>query len=1313
MLNSPDDTEPSRSSGIPLRLRWLSNLPIIFLVTSLLLTLFLWQMYDKSLLERARYIFADRIDHISSSITQRMLDQQQMLRGAAALISIKDDVSRADWRQYVAGLRLAEKHPGLQGISFSKLLTPAEKEAHIRKIRAEGFPRYTIHPAGDRPAYSPVIYIEPFEWRNQRAFGYDNYAEPVRRAAMEKARDENITTVAAKVVLSQENGTGQQSGYVMFVPVYRKGIKLDTVAKRRAACIGFVASVVRMNNFVSAVIPTSPQDIAFDITVGADIAGKPTVDNLMYSSIQADKIVLPEKYTPAITSTETVEAYGCSWQYTFKTLPAFTKESNRTQSYLFLLAGILFSVGVSYLIKVQLKSRDKTIKVSEENILLLNNRLALAADSAAFSVWEWLIPENKLVWDKRMFTLYGIREEDSSGAYDVWRNGVHPDDRERGDSGLKLALRGEKKIDDEFRIVWPSGEVRHLRVTAKVLHAADGKPLRMIGVNYDITEQKLAEQKRKESEEMLNLILNSAAEAIYGIDMDGLCTFCNQALLDVLGYDSMDELLGKNMHDVAHHTFPDGSHFPVHECKIFKAFQFGLGSHVDDEFFWRKDGSSFPAEYWSYPQHKNGEIVGAVITFFDITERKSAEQRVRDAQEFTRSTIDGLSAHICVVNADGEIITTNSAWDSYAITNNAAEGLGKSANYLDACLNASKEGKAEAMLFHAGISAVLHGALPVFVREYPCHSPDMERWFTCRVNPFIINGARYAVISHENITERKQADDELRKLSLAVRQSPVSIMITDTQGVIEFVNPAFSMITGYSAEEAIGQNPRVLKSGLTPPEMYKELWLALTSGNTWEGEWLNKKKDGRLFWEHCNISVIRNEPGVITHYLASKTDITERKQLEEQLKATHFDLELIAHNRMKELIIIREQKLELAKINRHLEEVSRIKSDFLANMSHELRTPLNSIIGFSDVLQRQHYGVINEKQSKYVSYLTSSGKHLLTLIDNILDLSKVESGKMSLTVSDFLLRNVLNDSLNLLRAKADEGEVSLQLKLDPEADVHILADMTKLTQIISNLLSNAIKFTPAGGTVEMSVVRDAQCFEFRVTDSGIGIKEEDITKLFQPFTQLESSYTKKFQGTGLGLALSRQLVEMHGGKIWVESEFGTGSRFVFTIPQKQNFVEAPSGGLQLFADDYDNNSGELPTESSVNTSIKTAAIPHRILITEDNEANLDLLKSLLLRCGYEVFTAENGQYAVALALEVRPELILMDIQMPVVDGMKAFELLRGYPETSGIKIIAITAYAMLGDREKFLGAGFDGYISKPIDASELLSQIRQMLDANL
>lgn len=243
-----------------------------------------------------------------------------------------------------------------------------------------------------------------------------------------------------------------------------------------------------------------------------------------------------------------------------------------------------------------------------------------------------------------------------------------------------------------------------------------------------------------------------------------------------------------------------------------------------------------------------------------------------------------------------------------------------------------------------------------------------------------------------------------------------------------------------------------------------------------------------------------------------------------------------------------EQQQELAESNKRLEEVSLSKSDFLANMSHELRTPLNAVIGFSEVLQDQMFGPINDKQQEYVNNILTSGKHLLSLINDILDLSKVESGKMNLEISNFSLRETVDASMIMLREKAMKGGIELIMELTSQVDVRIEADQRKLKQILFNLLSNAVKFTPKDGTVVVSAVKDGDFIEITVADTGVGVKEEDIPKLFHAFTQLESVYTKEFEGTGLGLALTRQLVELHGGKIWVNSMYGIGSRFSFTIP---------------------------------------------------------------------------------------------------------------------------------------------------------------------
>jgi signal transduction histidine kinase len=287
-------------------------------------------------------------------------------------------------------------------------------------------------------------------------------------------------------------------------------------------------------------------------------------------------------------------------------------------------------------------------------------------------------------------------------------------------------------------------------------------------------------------------------------------------------------------------------------------------------------------------------------------------------------------------------------------------------------------------------------------------------------------------------------------------------------------------------------------------------------------------------------------------------DTTERKKLAADLQIAHERLESIVDNRTAELSALKTQQQELIETNRRLAEVSRTKSDFLANMSHELRTPLNSVIGFSEVLQDQLFGPINEKQKEYVNNILTSGKHLLSLINDILALAKVESGKMELELSGFSLLESLSASLMILQEKATKGGIELNLDLAPENDVSIEADPRKFKQIMFNLVSNAVKFSTAGGTVSVAAVRAGDFMEITVTDSGIGIKKEDIPKLFKEFNQIGSVYTKGVEGTGLGLALTKHMVELHGGRVWVKSEIGTRSRFSFTVPLTQTAVKEPS-----------------------------------------------------------------------------------------------------------------------------------------------------------
>ena len=371
------------------------------------------------------------------------------------------------------------------------------------------------------------------------------------------------------------------------------------------------------------------------------------------------------------------------------------------------------------------------------------------------------------------------------------------------------------------------------------------------------------------------------------------------------------------------------------------------------------------------------------------------------------------------------------------------------------------------------------------------------------------------------IEEHRQTERTLRQLSRAVEQSPIMVVITDLDGVIEYVNPRFTEMSGYAAEEAIGQNPRLLKSGDTPDEVYDALWSAITAGKEWRGELKDQRKDGRMFWASASISPVKDEDGTITHFVAMHEDITERK---------------LAEIRMREAT-------ELAEI------ANRAKSELLANMSHELRTPLNAILGFSGAMKSGVFGPLgNPRYEDYVEDILESSRHLLELINDVLDVSAIEAGKMTLHEQDLLPSKVSEAAIRLIRGRAEEGRVSLTNEVG--ADLPSLhADERRVKQILLNLLSNAVKFTPENGRVVLdATLDDGGSFVFTVSDTGIGMDGTGIAKAMSQFGQVDSALARKFEGTGLGLPLTRGLAEAHGGVIDIESEPGAGTTVTVRFP---------------------------------------------------------------------------------------------------------------------------------------------------------------------
>lgn len=512
-----------------------------------------------------------------------------------------------------------------------------------------------------------------------------------------------------------------------------------------------------------------------------------------------------------------------------------------------------------------------------------------------------------------------------------------------------------------------------------------------------------------------------------------------------------------------------------------------------------------------------------------------------------------------------------------------------------------------------------------------------------------------------NAQARIRTQDQLIKVSRAVEQSPVAVIITDKDGAIEYVNSAFSEITEYQPEEIMGGNPRILKSEMTPAETHADLWKTVLEGGTWSGEFVNVRKSGGLYPAAARISAVRDSRGAITHLVGVQEDITERKRSEE----------------------------DLLHATRQAKAANQAKSAFLATMSHEIRTPMNAIIGMAELLRDTE---LTAQQARYVDIFQRGGETLLELINSVLDLSKIEADRLELEHAPFDLGDVVEVASVVVGAQASSKNLELLYRITPDVPRSVVGDATRLRQVLMNLLGNAVKFTDSG-QVLLTVQPDPDRAEqahllFSIADTGIGIATDKCEAVFESFTQADSSTTRTHGGTGLGLTISKRIVELMGGRIWVESELGKGSTFFFSVP------------LQV-AEDFEERS---PSQ------LATGLRGKRVLVVDDNETNRLIVRELLAVWGVLTLEAEDAEKGLLLAWDAAKrnepfDAIVLDHQMPGMDGFEFLERLRQGTLAQRTPVIVLSSDVRGRDGARARRLGIEDYLLKPVRRMELQSAL--------
>ncbi len=913
-------------------------------------------------------------------------------------------------------------------------------------------------------------------------------------------------------------------------------------------------------------------------------------------------------------------------------------------------------------------------KKNEEALLASEQMLSQAQRLARLGSWRLDFSSGDLSWSDEIYRIFGMRPQEFPSTYEAFLEAVHPEDREAVDAAYRNSLEVKNShYEIDHRIVRKdTGEIRHVHEFCH--HEYDsqtGEILESLGTVQDITDRKRAEEIIRSTETRFRTLFQISPDATVLIDSEtGKALQFNRTAHEQLGY-SAEEFAGLGISDFEAVETPE-------EILAHTGAILAKGRDDFETKHRRKDGSLIDVKVTVKPFEMDGKKV-MLCVYRDVSHQKRTEEALRKKTEELERYFDSSLDLLCISDVDGHFLRLNPQWEialGYPIAE--LEGL----CYTDFLHPEDLEKTEEVMV-------ALRDQREVDSFENRFRAKDGSfRWIEWRSRA---EGKLIYAVARD-ITDRKAVESRLResyaRYDELAEQSRTVTWEIDTEGRYTHLSHVAESLFGYRPDEVVGEKYFYDLHPENEREDFKEQAFELMGQRIRILDFENpiQTKSGRIVWVNTNALPVFAEDESLAGYRGSDTDITDRKEAESLLRES---------NRLLEESIAQANELR-----RKAEEASRAKSSFLATMSHEIRTPMNAVIGMTSLLQHSN---LDEDQKEFVSLIQSGGETLLSLISDILDFSKIEAGQLELENLAFDLKRCVGETIEMLQVKALEAQIGLSCSIGEDCPEEVVGDKARLRQVLINLVSNAIKFTEEGGvSVRVNAVLAGGGAEakwrvdFVVADTGIGMDEAAKEKLFQPFTQADSSVTRRFGGTGLGLSICKKIVTAMGGEIAVESWPGKGSEFSFFV-------------LLGCSERCGGEGAERPRDASPEDFDELFAekYPLSVLVVDDSFTNQRVIVHMLAKLGYEPVLAQDGNEAVALFKAGGDDLIFMDLQMPNMGGIEAAKAIRLETGHRQPYIVALTAGAMRENREQSFEAGMDEYLSKPIKLEAVYEVIRR------